>query len=287
MQSKTDISTLVRLLDDPDESVYNLVRYELLTGGTSSLHGLEKLRYDEGLSASAVSRIDEIIEEIHFEHLKNQIDVWESDKNPKLIDGISLVIRFRYKNFTTQNLNEELQRFASPIWLEVGENFTALEKIQIINRFLFSELKIKCSLSEDCMPGTFFVNDVLLNRIGNDLSITAVYLLICEFLEMPVGCVKVFSKFVLGYQNPLAMINPDKFPDMMFYINPANRGLVMGGEQVQNATREHSKSTVSKSSYSQLVKAMFCQLAGSYKRKGQLVKAERCEHLANHLKAEI
>lgn len=273
----------MRLLDDPDESVYRQVRYELISGGLSSLEELEVLRYDEGLSATAITRIDEIVEDIHFDHLQKLAADWEKQENPRLLEGLSLVIRFRYKNYTVHDLERNIARFAAPIWLESGENFTILEKIQIINRFIFKELNVKCTPVNRAAPGSFFINDLLLNKAGNDLSVTAFYLLICNYLELSVCAVEVFDKIVMGCLSPLAIINPEKFPMMLFYINAANKGLIMGAEQVKDATEGRDKPAVKPVSHKDLVRSLFLALANSYEQTRQNRKAANCVKLARLL----
>lgn len=284
VQSKAVLSNLVRLLDDPDRSVYELVRCELLAGGIFALDELELLRYEAGLSVTAIKRIDEIIEDIHFEHLKQLLNEWAQGENPKLIEGLALLTRFRYRGYSTDDLSCEIHRFASPIWLEVGENFTILEKVQIINRFIYSDFKMRCYPAEQAAPKSFFINDVLLSGEGNDISVTGIYMLVCEFLELPVCAVEVFSKFVLGCKSPLAQINPEKFSEMLFYINAANKGLVMGGEQVKSAVNHVPDAEAAEVSSTFIIRTGFVQLGESYSRAGQERKADRCLELADKLK---
>ncbi len=284
MQSKTSLIALCSLLDDPDESVYHRVKHELIHSELNNVEvKLKDLRYDESLSRRAVKRIDEVIDCIYFKTLSETIQCKAEANELGLQEGLSWFIKFRYKDYSTEVLDREIRDYAAPIWLEVSEKFTGLEKVNMINSFLFHRGKIAIKKLDACLPGSFFVNDLLINGKANELSITALYLLICQYLELPVDCVKVKSKYFIGYRNLPALAKSPGFGEFMFYINPGNNGLILGGDEVEWHFDHKGYEISPVSDYSPFIASLFRELALSYERSNNHVKKSQCEELASIL----
>lgn len=275
---------LCSLLDDPDESVYRCVKHELIYGELNNVEvKLKALRYDESLSRRAVKRIDEIIDGICFNNLVENFKRIHEHRNIELLEGLSWFTKFRYKEYSSDLLDEEIRDYSAPIWLEVSEKFTALEKVNIINSFLFHRGRISVKKLDSCLPGSFFVNDVLISGRANELSITALYLLICQYLELPVDCVKVKTNYFIGYRNSTALAKSPWFGEFMFYINPGNNGLILGGDEVERNFDQKGYEITPVNDYSPFIASLFKELALSYKRTNNHTKSAQCDDLASIL----
>lgn len=70
MLQATSIQALIRLVDDPDDHIYQHVRGELIRCGASALPYLENTWETDLFGNNHHSRIDDIIRDILFEEVK-------------------------------------------------------------------------------------------------------------------------------------------------------------------------------------------------------------------------
>ena len=76
MDANATIKALVRLIDDPDELVYQQVRDELMKFGSDVLPVLEQSGEQDYYGLLFQDRIENLIHDIQFETVKNQLNAW-------------------------------------------------------------------------------------------------------------------------------------------------------------------------------------------------------------------
>lgn len=72
-----EIDALLRLIDDPDEEVYDTVQHKLLQYGSPVIPHLENL-WEHSLSNYVQERIEMIIHRINFLDLKRELYAWKN-----------------------------------------------------------------------------------------------------------------------------------------------------------------------------------------------------------------
>ncbi len=185
MSSDHNISSLLKLADDPDESVWLSVRDKLLRLGYENIERLNEhwKTCDNSISAE---RIEGLISEIKSEQLTQEFSHWINSEDPAIKQGIILICRLLDPDFN----NEELKRLVKPIersiWLELSTKLTALEKVRIINHLLFEKQQITFKQNIDARSIHFFLPTLLKTRIGHPLTISLLFILLARELELPV-----------------------------------------------------------------------------------------------------
>ena len=73
MSSEKAIQALVRLIDDPDENIFEHVRDEIINHGTAAIPFLESSWEDEDFGLIFQLRIENLIREIQFKSVKDDL----------------------------------------------------------------------------------------------------------------------------------------------------------------------------------------------------------------------
>ena len=287
MRSPKEINALIRLLDDPDEDIYGHIKQELKSFGSDVIPNLELHWETNRLGKLFQHRVESLIHEIQYGSLEEHlISWWKSDK-PDLLEGVTLVSNYKYPDLTLDDLNKKLSLFTNEIWLEINDNLTALEKIKMINHFIFDVHQFSGNIEGFHDKQNSFLKDVLESKKGNPLSLSILYILIGRQLDLPIYGVNLPRHFVVAYLDPFQLQKKVEDSPVLFYINPFSQGDVFGAEELSEflekinvpESAEFYKPCDSKS----IVKRMLNNLIHSYATSGELKKAEEIKKLTSFL----
>ena len=142
MQKEAEISALFKLIDDPDEEVFNTIADRLLHYGTPIIPDLEHL-WENTLDEATLDRIEKMIYKLRLQDLKEAFALWKSKPEPSLLEGALLVTKFQYPEMPTDNLRHQIEKIRRNIWLELNNYLTPLEQANVIRNILFNYYQIK------------------------------------------------------------------------------------------------------------------------------------------------
>jgi hypothetical protein len=131
-----ELEALISLLEDPDHQVFDTVSDRLIELGEAVVSPLEK-RWEITLKPDLQVRIENVIKTIQFNALKQGMDAWKRGGGSDLLFGAYLVARVQYPDLEFDFLNKKIEKIKKDIWLELNNELTALEKVRVINYFLF------------------------------------------------------------------------------------------------------------------------------------------------------
>jgi regulator of sirC expression with transglutaminase-like and TPR domain len=234
MMSDNEVRSLIALLDDDDPEIVEHVEAKLLSLGSSVVAVLEN-EWDSLSSPEHQQKVETIIHKIQFENELETLRSWGKSAEPDLLEGLYIVARYRYPDLTKQSIINEIDRIRLDIWLELRYDYSAYEKIRIINHVLYNVHGFKGNTDQYHDPSNSFINNVLESKRGNPIMLAVVYMLIAQRLNMPIYGVNLPQHFVLGYKElPTSFNNPEAFNQLqhlpassgkiLFYINAFNKG---------------------------------------------------------------
>ncbi|MFA9206611.1 MAG: hypothetical protein ACEQR6_08045 [Burkholderiaceae bacterium] len=142
MQKEAEISALFKLIDDPDEEVFNTIADRLLNYGTPIIPDLEHL-WENTLDEATLERIEIMIYKLRLQDLKEAFVEWKSKPDPSLFEGAILVTKYQFPELATDNLRHQIEKIRRNIWLELNNYLTPLEQANVIRNILFSYYQIK------------------------------------------------------------------------------------------------------------------------------------------------
>lgn len=242
--TNSKLGALIDLLDDPDLIVFEAVQQELLKETDKIIPKLEQ-KWESSFDGDCQQRIENIIQNLQFKETARLLKEWLiSDADERdLLTGFIIVDRFQYPDLNQQNIRFKLENIRKKIWLELNNSLTILEKITILNHFLFNLNEFSVNFKNIHSPQNCFLNQILDTKKGNQVSISIFYTIIARMLDLP-------AQFIDFPRNPLVAIVDAKLAkkvhgngtqsDVLFYINPSNKGSITSIKEIEYHLRTNN-----------------------------------------------
>lgn len=229
-----EIGTLISLLEDNDAEVLDVVKDELLKQGAPILPQLEKA-WETASDLKLQERLENIIHHIQFSSAKNRLMNWVSEGAKDLLLGATYVAQFQYPGADYYKLNKSIEIISKDIYLSENRSLSAIEKVKLLNYVIYELNHFSRNTSNFYSPQNSFINQVLETRKGNPISLGIVYLIIAQKLKLPIYGVNLPKSFILAYMNEYRHYeSPDITNDILFYINPYNKGTVLNKREIDH-----------------------------------------------------
>mgnify|MGYP005989556905 CR=1 FL=1 len=289
----SQIKALIRLVEDPDEIVFEHVRDKLIEHGEPILPFLEE-QWEEGeLGLLFQKRIENIMHSIQFEESKRKLSDWVTGDEKDLMSGAIIVAQWQYPGLDIRRVYQDLEKIQKDIWLEISEKNTILEKIRIFNKVFFGTHGFR-GKEQYHSPLNSLINTVLETRSGNPLSLSLIYGYIAQRLNLPIYGVNLPNHFVLACMDHDQIArytgNTNEF-GVLFYINPFSKGSLFDEDEVKSFLDgyklEHHRSYFEPCSNTQIIRRMLTNLITSFQEVGNKQKIEELEELRSIVEAPL
>jgi regulator of sirC expression with transglutaminase-like and TPR domain len=280
----TKLSALIQLIDEPDENIYNQIKSRIISYGNEAIPYLEDA-LSRFLQPFVQKRIETLLHKLHIENITNELSDWYSLGAGNLLLGYLLVSKYQYPHLDTSFIRKDLDKIKTEIWLELNSELTPLEKVNIFNKILFDINKFDGDRKNYYSPLNSYINNVLESRKGNPLSLSMIYIILADMLEVPIYGVNLPEHFVLGWVD-IDKMNPYRDIqncDVLFYINPFSRGAVFTSNEVvaflKQMNLEPKGSYFRPCSNVDMIKRLLRNLIRSYESSGNKIKSSELEIL--------
>jgi regulator of sirC expression with transglutaminase-like and TPR domain len=228
-----EIKALIQLLDDDDVGIVSHVSDRIRTFGKKIIPDLEDA-WDHCFDPIMQQRIEELIHNIQIDNLTAELKQWALFQKD-ILAGALIVAKHQYPDLNEQEVYSTLNLIKRSIWLELNDQLTSFEKINVMNRVLFDTHMFKGNTTNFHSPGNSYINIVLESKKGNPLLLSIIYMYLATQLDMPVYGVNLPEHFVLAYMDE-ADIVPEALSDseteVLFYINPFSRGTIFNRNEI-------------------------------------------------------
>jgi len=287
LKDEKSIKALVRLIDDPDESIFEQVRDELISHGSVVIPFLESSWEEEheyGLIFQ--NRIENLIHQIQFMSIQDSLKDWSNSTHKDLLEGALIICRYQYPNFDDQVVRNKIQEIRKDIWLEINNFQTAYERVRIFNKVFYGKYKFSGNSKDYQSPSNSFLNKVLETRKGNPLSLCVLYSIIAQSLDLPVYGVNLPNHFVLTYldeNNINPTVNKENEHGNLFYINGFMKGGIFDDSEIKNflksINKEEQRSFFEPCSNTAIIIRMLTNLITSFQQSGSAEKVKELTEL--------
>ena len=291
MDSKINkINALIRLIEDPDNIVFDQVKKELLKIGDEALSYLERAAKINSFGCQFNERVSLLIDEIHRNALKIELIQWVNSEEKDLLLG-SIIVSKQHDTYLEDSLvHESIQSLRRDIWLELNDYQTSFEQIKIFNRIFFGVSQFKCLNKDRYNPDEIDISKVLETKQGAPLAIGLSYSIIAQSLDIPVYGVNLPNSFVLAfmdYNQSNFVINQQNDFGVLFYINPRSFGEILDASEIDAfltaRNLDPNRSHFEPCSNSRLIKRMLEDLMLSFYHIGEAQKASDLNELINSI----
>jgi regulator of sirC expression with transglutaminase-like and TPR domain len=279
------LTALIQLLDDNDPQVYRPAQKMLLLENSDIIPNLE-LFLNNKLSKTTHQRIQNIIHSIHFRNLTEQIKEWAENSENQIEQGLFLFTQYRYPKLEFSVMEKEIATISAIIELEINEYLTPLQKIRVVNHVLYDVMRFSSSSNDDFSPERVLINDVIKVRKGNHIALSAIYLWLAKNAKLPVYGVNLPRNFILAFVDKNSS-NPNKENDILFYINPFNKGAVLSSKEI-DAFLKKSKIQPKADFFNPcnnntIIGRLFSSLSNTYRQIGKLKRVAEIEKILSLL----
>ena len=234
MKENREITALLKLIDDPDEDVYNTISDKIVSLGKDIIPNLENL-WENINNESTQERIELLIHRLHFSDLKSEFIKWK-DGEADLLQGSIIIAKYHYPDMQPVQVMQEIEKLRRNIWLELNSYLTPLEKVNVLNSIFYNYYKQKGVEISYETPDTFLINKTLESRKGNSISNGIIYIILCELLDIPIRAINIPRQFILGYfDQHYEALNPTGHASekIKFYIDPLT-GQMYSHKDIEN-----------------------------------------------------
>jgi len=220
MQKEAEINALFKLIDDPDEEVFNTIADRLLNYGTPIIPDLEHL-WENTLDEATLERIEIMIYKLRLQDLKEAFLEWKSKPDPSLFEGALLVTKFQFPELAIDSLRHQMEKIRRNIWLELNNYLTPLEQANVIRNILYNYYQIKGVEVNYEKPEEFLVSAPLQSKKGNAIANTLLYAELCQQLEIQAQFINIPKQCIIAFYtsdwDPEEIVaNPQEF--IQFYV---------------------------------------------------------------------
>ena len=229
---RNEIQAMISLLDDTDNEVINTVTGNLLKQGSVIIPDLEKA-WEGTLDEKLQVRLENLIQDIQFNGVRDDLNRWIKTGAEYILEGAIYIARFQFPELNAAKINEEIESIRKDVWIEINSNLTALEKVKILNYVIFDLHKFSRNNTDFYSPQNSYINQVIETRKGNPISLSIIYLSVAWKLGLPIYGVNLPKNFILAYKDEFRHRDAaDESEDILFYINPYNKGAVLGRREI-------------------------------------------------------
>ncbi len=229
--NEKEIKALIYLLDDPDNDIFQEIEHQLITCGPEVIPLLEQ-SWESSFDPLSQSRIENIVHKIQFDQVKNDLQLWKLNNSEDLLEGLLIINRFQYPNLHEDQVYFQLAELRRTAWYHLMYDMSPVEKVKLLNNILFREFGLSGNTSNYHDPQNSFIQRVLETKKGNPISLSCIYAIIAQKLDIPIYGINLPKHFVLAY------VEGEKQDKVLFYINVFNRGQIMREDDIYAFLRQ-------------------------------------------------
>lgn len=219
MANKSEIKSLVSLLDDPDPYIQKQVKFRLFELGEQVVPQLDHQK-NRTNDEDEKELINEIIQWITYGNLEEDfLDVLDGGLNnlKQLERAVFILSRFDNPTLREREYMKKLDRFAGMIKDDVRYQMDESKKMHILLDFVFKELNFTGSTVDYYNPDNSYLNRVIDRRQGLPISLGLIVLFLARRIELPFYGVSMPIHFMLKYKGERQEV----------FIDPFDRGKVV------------------------------------------------------------
>lgn len=287
MLSNSEIEALIKLIDDPDESIFSHVKSRLLEIGSEVIPHLESAWESAKIDVTLQQRIEELIHEINFHATEKLLLEWIISGGNNLLEGAIIIAKYQYPDLSSEKIYNKINQIKQDIWIELNDMLTPLEKTKVINHILFDVHEFSGNKKNFHSPQNSYINNVLETKKGNPLTLSIIYTHLASELDIPIKGVNLPSHFVVAYTDEnksMGLINPNEESyGVLFYINPFSRGTIFNKHEITQFLHQLKLDLLPEyytpCSNLDMIKRVITNLIFSYEKSGYEEKVEELKRL--------
>ncbi|MCC8425189.1 transglutaminase-like domain-containing protein [Mucilaginibacter sp. UR6-11] len=280
MINLTEVHSLIHLLDDPDPEIYNHVHDKLLSYGSEAIEHLESA-FEQAFDAIQQERIADLVHEIQFGIVKNDLKLWHQGGAFDLLQGVLIINRYQYPDLDEQKIVNYIEAIKRDVWIQMINEASPVEQVKLINHVFYHMHGFSGNTANHQDPQNSYLSQVIETKKGNQILLAIIYSVIAQKLDIPVHGVNLPQHFILAY---LDESKESEFESgILFYINAFNKGFIFGRRDVDMFLKQlnlsFDKQFYEPCSNTDIIKRVLRNLISSYEHLGSAEKVDELNEL--------
>lgn len=238
--TKKEIISLLKLLEDPDEKVYQVIKERIMTNSEFFKIYLENF-HSLSDNSLAIERSEEILDEIFITDFLKELEKFLNKENPYLYEGVFLFETYFNRDIDKNQLEAYYDELQRALWMEFNDNLTSIEKIRVLNKIIFKEFKFKKYPIGDFNPDYLSITSCLSYRKFIAPSILLLYSMLAQQNNIPLYPVKIPGIFLMAFYMKDADKNRivENSNGIVFFIHPFDEGTIVGHEIIEKYLKDN------------------------------------------------
>ncbi|MCC8410864.1 transglutaminase-like domain-containing protein [Mucilaginibacter sp. UR6-1] len=280
MLNTAEINSLIKLLDDPDQEIFEHVHQKLRSLGGGAIEHLEAA-FTEAFDPLLQERIANLVHEIQFGLLKNDLKLWIHSGAFDLLQGALIINRYQYPDLDEQKVINQIEAIKRDIWLQMMNEGSPVEQVKLINHVFYNIYGFSGNTTNHQDPQNSYLNQVLETKKGNQISLAIIYSIVAQKLDIPVYGVNLPQHFILAYLDEGSQSEFES--GILFYINAFNKGFIFGRRDVDMFLKQlklnPDKQFYEPCSNTDIIKRVIRNLISAYEHLGSADKVTELNEL--------
>ena len=280
MINPTEVNSLIRLLDDPDSEIFEHVHDKLRSYGPEVIEYLEGA-WEQAFGPVQQERIANLVHEIQFSIVKNDLQLWHQSGAFDLLQGILAINRYQYPDLDEQKVINQIEAIKRDIWIQMMNEASPAEQVKLINHVFYNIYGFSGNTANHLDPQNSYISQVLETKKGNQISLAIIYSVIAQKLDIPVYGVNLPQHFILAYLDE--SLQSEFEGGILFYINAFNKGFIFGRRDVDMFLKQlnlkFDKQFYEPCSNTDIIKRVLRNLISAYEHLGSKDKVAELNEL--------
>lgn len=276
----SEIKSLIKLLDDEDEQIFQTARERLLSYGERIIPFIP-LQNTAGTTLE--QRLESIREEALRPYFKNAIK--NLKRTPEgdfdLEEGVFLIARMRYFDLNATPYISQLNEFAYQLKEKL---ISVADQTEILRRtisFFVEEKGFTGNQTDYYNEENHYINRVLETKTGIPITLSIIYLLIGKRIDLPINGIGLPGHFTLRFS----------FGNTNVYFDPFNDGKILSRTDcetmVQNLGFTFTEEYLQPVTNKQILERMFRNIILSLEKKGEMERIETIRQFIDTLNSDL
>lgn len=217
----TEISSLIRLLDDPDEFVLSRVRDRLIELGGDAVPFLEIASKEE--NPVLRTRILEVLKKIAPQQLAErflELSRTAPGEDIDLEKGVDLLMQYGHPQADSEDIGRTLDELSQELKPRLEGQPTPEQAVGQLTKFLFQGKNFSGNKKNYFDPDNSYFDTVLSNKTGIPITLSVLCIFIGQRLGLPLVGIGLPGHFILKYNSP----------DQPIFFDPFHQGRILTPE---------------------------------------------------------
>lgn len=223
--TRESLEALCQLWDDPDPEIKESVETEIMLLSDANHPHFQD--WIDVLYALKVPNWRRKLVQLTDAHLslpaEKALQNWLDEGSVDLLEGWYWLSQTIAGELSMSATRHQLNLLFSEVWVDLRSGLHPLDEIETFNHTFFNKLAFQGNAQGYYAMSNSLLEEVIQTRIGNPISLCAMYLMIGQRAGLPLYGVNLPNIFVLTY----------KSPHIQFYINVFNKGEIFTRTQLE------------------------------------------------------